>query len=96
MKECCPHKIHPSEILSFNTDELRELNRKIVAELKKRNRQETREKVANFKVGQKVKFKDRKGLAHMGVVKKINIKTVSVDEGGFQGWKVHPNFLTAV
>ena len=51
--------------------------------------------VHNFKVGEYVKFMDKKGELVFGLIVKRNRKTVSVDASTGVKWRVGPDLLQA-
>lgn len=76
----------------MTTPQLYDLNRLLVAEIRSRNKDESRTKASRFRHGQAVKFADNKGRMYTGTIIKFNSKTISVrTEGGT--YRVPPSYL---
>jgi hypothetical protein len=69
-------------------DELRDIN----LALKQRWNELDARVALNFKVGDSVKFNAKRRGSHIGIVKKVNRKTVSVLVGNTT-WRVTPSLL---
>lgn len=61
--------------------------------LKRRNKQLTERLTSTFKVGDEVKFENKNGEVEIGVVKKVNKKTLNV-KAGFYTYRISPSLLT--
>lgn len=67
----------------------------IIQAVKYRRAQVTKDKVRSFRVGDNVKFTHPKtGRVHVGVVKNVKIKKITVLEN-FTNWNVPANMLEA-
>ena len=83
----------------LSTNQLRELNSAVVAELKARIREDIRDKAREFRVGDTATFRGRDGRTHMMRIDRINQKTVSgqgLSEAGLltgTTWKVDVRLL---
>lgn len=85
-----------AQLVVATDDELKTANRMIVAVLDSRQATETRLKVAQFHVGQDVKFNDKLGRPTVITIERINAKSVvGVCKLTKKKWRVHPSFLTA-
>jgi hypothetical protein len=76
-------------------DDLRYLNRLIVERLKLIHQARSTVMLANFNVGDRVRFPTGDGDEKTGVIIRLNKKTASIATDDGQRWKVHPSFLTA-
>jgi hypothetical protein len=86
-----------SKLNALSTEQLRVLNRAVVGILNTRNSNEAFEKSRQFRIGQTVQFRDKKGGVRKIVIERINTKSVSgLEVGGYMTWRVHPNLLSAV
>ena len=83
-------------IRRMNEDDLRFLNRLIVERLKLISQARSTVMLAQFNVGNRVSFQSTSGERKVGVIVRINKKTVSIATTDGQQWNVHPGFLTAV
>lgn len=86
-----------SKLSLLPTDVLREMNKAVVAILNSRRANETWDKARQFRVGQVVQFRDKKGATRKITIDRINTKSVSgIEVGGYMSWRVHPSLLSAV
>ena len=78
----------------FDEDKLREWNKLIIREIKGRDDQKCYESSRQYRVGDKVEWRNRQGQWVLGTIERINPKSISLeaDERG-QRWKVHYSFL---
>lgn len=66
----------------------------VIDAVKRRQQSLARENTNKFKVGDTVSFKDKAGNKVVGVVTKVNRKTIIVDEkDSFKSWKVSASLL---
>ena len=86
----------------YSREELHELNRRIIAEARLRQRQRAQQIVHanNYLPGARVEFTTKQGRTVRAIVERINGKTVGVtaiDQHGSrlvgQGWRVPPSML---
>lgn len=69
----------------------------IIDAIKYRRAQVGKQNARSFVVGARVKFTHPKtGRVHIGEVKKVKIKNITVLENGFTNWNVPANMLEAV
>lgn len=69
----------------------------IIDAIKYRRAQVGKQNARSFVVGSRVKFTHPKtGRVHIGEVKKVKIKNITVLENGFTNWNVPANMLEAV
>jgi hypothetical protein len=73
-------------------DELRDLNKAIVSQIRARNADDTRSQMANFHVDQYVKFHAKRRM-WFGRITACNMKSASIQCPGMR-WTVHPSYLT--
>jgi len=73
-------------------EELIELN----GILRERLKQLEAQQVFNFHVGEKVKWKGKRGYEITGIIKQINKTTISIDAGDHGPWRVPPSMLMRV
>jgi hypothetical protein len=78
----------------FDEDKLREWNSEIIREIKCRDGQKCYEISKQYRVGDRIEWKGRRGQWVPGIIDRINPKSVSLraNERG-QKWKVHYSFL---
>lgn len=82
-------------IRKWNEDDLRYLNRLIVERLKLIHQARSTVMLANFNVGDRVRFPAGVGEEKTGVIIRLNKKTASIATDDGHRWNVHPGFLTA-
>jgi hypothetical protein len=93
-------------ISGLDESTLLRLNEFIVREINTARKQRLRQASKGFSVGSSVKFIDRRGQTHVGIVTKVNKMTISIVEkvtsdrslSGMPSqkmWRVSPSFLTA-
>jgi len=82
-------------IEDFSIDDLVELNIQIVAKLRHLTERENKAAVANFSVGDEVRFKTQRGQWIRGNVCQINRKTIDV-KCESKSWRVPPRLLQHV
>lgn len=75
-----------------DTDEIHKLNRMIREQFNHLTRQKTRE----FRVGEEVTFKTKRGPIMKGTVTKINRKTIGVLTDTHMDYRVSPSLLKKV
>jgi hypothetical protein len=82
-----------SAIRNMNTDEINQ----VIHAIKLHRTHLARQKINTIRVGDVVSFAARSGMQVVGVVTKVNIKTVSVRQNNsFTTWRVHANLLKKV
>lgn len=74
-------------------EELIDLNHRIVDRLKRIDAVGDLMQVLGFKIGEEVEFVEKNGTTIMGIVTKLNKKTVSVTTKEGQRWNVSPRLL---
>lgn len=68
----------------------------IIQAVKYRRTQITKQNARTLRAGDTVKFVNpRTGRVHVGIVKRIKIKNVTVQENGITNWNVPANMLEA-
>jgi hypothetical protein len=72
----------------LNRDELLELNKMLIAQVREVDRQIGRREALRYYPGQKVLFTRRRGTVIPAVVERINPKTVTVTVQNGRGWRV--------
>jgi len=72
--------------------ELMMINQLVVEKLKYIQKSTSLKAMSNFIVGDRICF-ERNNELIIGVVKKINQKTISIETDEGIGWNVHPSFL---
>lgn len=79
-------------LAQMSDDELLSLNHEIIDLLMARQRQERREGLLAFDVGERVSFQGPEGRPINGTIKRVNQKTltISTDHGL---WKIDPGFV---
>jgi hypothetical protein len=86
-------------INDMNEEELRALNKEVVARIRYLGTMDAMKAIGNFHVGQLVTFKNSKSPWAVPILCKItglNQKTVSATEAGTgKPWRIHASFLTA-
>ena len=78
-----------STIMSMNSSELNA----IVAAVNKRRNALTKEAASQWMTGDKVKFNTRDGGVVVGVITKVNRKTINVVAESGMPWRVSPQLL---
>lgn len=78
----------------FDEEKLREWNREIIREIKRRDGQKCFESSKQYRVGDKIEWRDKYGHWTPGTIERVNPKSVSLkaNERG-QRWKIHYSFL---
>lgn len=79
---------------NLNEDELIQLNKAVIGEIKFRRSQEASRKRFMFKAGDKVSFNGRRGYTE-GTVVRVKRKKAIISVDGFGRWDVPLNMLTA-
>lgn len=82
-------------IQRMSEDDLRFLNRVIIDRLKLLHQVRSTVMLANFNVGDRVRFCTGADNEKTGVVIRLNKKTATVATDDGQRWNVHPGFLSA-
>ena len=82
-------------IRKLNEDDLHFLNRLIVDRLRLIQQARSTIMLANFSVGDRVKFPTAAGGLKTGIIVRLNKKTASIVTDDGQQWKVHPAYLGA-
>ena len=83
-----------SNLAALSEEELVELNREVVRQIKSQRNIEARMKRSLFSAGDKVKWNGRRGPAE-GKIIKVNRKKAIVMCNGFQRWNIPLNMLSA-
>jgi hypothetical protein len=83
----------PKNLQQLSYDELVELNRAIVAQLKERNALKAQLAMRQFQLGNTVEFWSSEGERIQGTVCKRNKKTVSIITQEGRQWNVSPSLL---
>jgi hypothetical protein len=82
-------------IHALELSDLRLLNRLIVDRINYLNSVQQRVQLQKFTVGDRVRFRDAQGQTREGVVKRVNRKTLSIQEGQDDGWwRISPKFVS--
>lgn len=79
-------------LAQMSDDELLSLNREIVDLLMARQRQEQREGLLAYDVGERVSFQGPEGRPISGTIKRVNQKTLTIATDHGQ-WKIDPCFV---
>ena len=80
------------QLKDLSLDELRDLNKRVCAEIRHRHNQTNFYISSSLRVGEKVSFNDKYGIPIVGSVTKINLKSVKVQTN--RGiWNVSPTLL---
>ncbi len=79
------------EKLSF--DELRILNTMVVERMRLIHKAGALVSMSQFNIGERVAWDGSDGLVHVGIIIRMNRKTVSVRTGDKQYWNVSPQLL---
>ncbi len=90
--------IDAQRLRAVPTEDLRNLNHLVVAELKHRRAMEQAMTARNFKIGDAVKFfSTKRGDTVRGFITQVNRVTVHLEERGLGGvickWRVAPSLL---
>lgn len=80
-------------IENMTYEELRDLNRRVVARMKILHQIKTQSEMIRFNLGDKVQFCTREGELVIGTLIKYNRKTVSIVTADGQQWNVSPALL---
>ena len=83
-------------IRRMGEDDLRYLNRLIVDRLKLIHQARSTVMLANFNVGDRVRFPTGAGDEKTGVIIRLNKKTASIATDDGHRWNVHPAYLSPV
>jgi hypothetical protein len=88
------------DLNSYGLEELFELNKLVVSEIRARQKEVAKEKSSSFKIGQRVWFTDRSGKRVEGILRRFMPKNLAIDVdngvGGIVKWKVSPHLVKAV
>ena len=80
------------DLSRLSDDELIELNHKIVALLKARQRQSHHQSILNFERGARISFQGPEGRLLHGTIARVNQKSLTIDtEHGT--WRIDPSFV---
>ena len=79
----------------LDSDELSDLNRLIVSEIKERSRQELHDQVRLFKAGDYIRFK-MKGVYVEGIVLRCYQKSIKVLTTDLDHWNLSPHLLERI
>lgn len=83
-----------SRIAAFSTDQLKRVNRIVLNEYDVRRKESALKQAVNFKSGDRVYFEDSHGRKHTGVVKRVNIMSLTVkDADDGKMWRVAYDFI---
>ncbi len=82
-------------LATLDENELIELNREVVRQIKSQRNIEARMKRSLFSAGDKVKWNGRRGPGE-GKIIKVNRKKAIVEVNGFERWNIPLNMLEAV
>lgn len=80
-------------IRQMSENDLRYLNRLIVGRLKLISQARSTALLADFDIGQRVRFQSPAGEDKEGLIIRINKKTASISTDDGEHWNVHPGFL---
>ena len=80
---------------TLDENELVELNREVVRQIKSQRNIEARMKRALFSAGDEVRWNGRRGPGE-GKIVKVNRKKAIVEVNGFERWNIPLNMLEAV
>ena len=75
-------------------EELRDLNKRIVARMKLLHQIKTQSEMIRFNLGDRVQFCTREGTLVIGILIKYNRKTVSIVTDDGHKWNVSPTLLS--
>ena len=81
------------DLTKHSEAELIDLNRRIVAYVAMKRRQETAHHLVKFDVGNQVWFIDQRGHRISGTVVRVNAKTVSIHSEDHRDWRVSPQVV---
>jgi len=81
-------------IENMSLEQLRELNKRVVARIKVLHQIKTQSEMIRFNLGDRVQFCTREGEIVVGILIKYNRKTVSVVTDDGVQWNVAPSFLS--
>lgn len=82
-------------LASLSEDDLRYLNKRVVERLHALSRIKQAERLAHFAVGDRVFFIDN-GVRQLGIVTKLNRKTVSIHTDDHHDWNVTATGVTKI
>lgn len=82
-------------LLELNEEQLRELNHKVVERIKLIRRAKSTISMAKFNLLDRVYF-IHNGEKRIGVVIRLNPRSVTVDLGNSNEWRIAPEFLTKI
>ncbi len=83
------------DITQFSEQQLIDLNKKIVTQLKFLQQNRTQKSMLQFNIGEAVTF-DYEGEIRFGILTKFNQKSVTVITDDQTKWTIHPSFLKKV
>ena len=83
-------------IKTLGRNELIYLNRLVVQRLKLLSQERSTTEMMRFNIGEKVSFVITDGIIKIGIISKINKKTISIDTQDGVHWKVSPGLLSSV
>lgn len=86
----------PIDITDLKYEELIELNRKIVEQIRFLQQRDSYLALAKYRVGDRVSFKPQPGKKIEGIIVRVNKKTVSIATDDDRHWNVAPVYLTKV
>ncbi|MFO7937570.1 MAG: hypothetical protein R6V06_08195 [Kiritimatiellia bacterium] len=81
-------------IENMTYEELRDLNKRVVARIKVLHQIKTQSEMIRFNLGDRVQFCTCEGTLVVGILIKYNRKTVSVVTDDGHQWNVSPNLLS--
>lgn len=82
-------------LLGLNEEQLRELNHKVVERIKLIRRAKSAMSMAKFNLLDRVYF-IHNGEKRVGIVIRLNPRSVTVDLGSGNEWRIAPEFLTKI
>ena len=86
----------PIDIDGLSFDELRELNRRVVARLKMLRDMQAHVDMMQYNLGAPVSFEGHYGEREIGTLVKFNRKTVTVITESGRRWNVPPEYLSPI
>lgn len=89
------------DLNKYSLEELYDLNKRVVAQIRAAQKDDAKEKSLKFKVGQEVWFTDRNGKRVNGVLtrflpKNLAIRVEDPKTGHVVNWKVSPHLVKSV
>lgn len=82
-------------VLELNEEQLRELNRKVAERIKLIRRAKSAMSMAKFNILDRVYF-IHNGEKKVGTVVRLNPRSVTVNLGSGNEWRISPEFLTKI